>query len=224
MMWIVGLLSAHAHIELDQPPGRYAAQKDGPCGHAYDARTPMPTLLPSGATIEVRWREFVQHPSHYRIAFDADGADFIDPPAMDSFYDAPAGDPDSLVLLDDIEDADGSQHVATVVLPDIECDACTLQLIQVMYDKPPFAPGDNDIYYQCADLVLRVDAPPTPIVLEVPSRTSEDDAASPTGMSGTSDSGALTAQAAAASGCSTGGGAFGWSFVALCWIFKKSRL
>ncbi len=50
-----------------------------------------------------------------------------------------------------------------VTLPDVECDNCTLQLIQVMSDKPPWGPGGgNDIYYQCADLVLSRDAPAEP--------------------------------------------------------------
>ena len=45
-----------------------------------------------------------------------------------------------------------------VTLPDVECERCTLQLIQVMTDKAPYGDG-NDLYYQCADLALRADAP-----------------------------------------------------------------
>jgi len=48
-----------------------------------------------------------------------------------------------------------------VKLPDVECTACTLQLIQVMTDKPPFDGGD-DFYFQCADLRLVRGAPPPP--------------------------------------------------------------
>jgi hypothetical protein len=47
-----------------------------------------------------------------------------------------------------------------VTLPDLVCDNCTLQVIQVMYDKPPYTTPGNDIYYQCADLVLRVGGAP----------------------------------------------------------------
>jgi len=54
------------------------------------------------------------------------------------------------VLLDNIADGLSSTEVT---LPNVQCDNCTLQLIQVMYDKPPWGDG-NDIYYQCADLVL----------------------------------------------------------------------
>ena len=49
--------------------------------------------------------------------------------------------------------ADGTNSVM-VTLPDIECSNCTLQAIQVMYDKPPYVIPGTDIYYQCADLVL----------------------------------------------------------------------
>lgn len=55
-------------------------------------------------------------------------------------------------------------------LPDVECDNCTLQAIQVMYDKPPYVTPGNDLYYQCADLVLRrgVAATPVPTPTVVP--------------------------------------------------------
>ncbi len=58
------------------------------------------------------------------------------------------------VLLDDIDDASGGNYSATVTLPNVECDNCTLQVIQVMYDKPPYTIPGNEMYYQCADLVL----------------------------------------------------------------------
>ena len=66
------------------------------------------------------------------------------------------------VLLDAIEDGDRSQreYSVMVTLPDIECDNCTLQVIQVMYDKTPYEVGKDDIYYQCADLILRVGGVP----------------------------------------------------------------
>ncbi|MFA9472798.1 MAG: hypothetical protein ACERNK_19695, partial [Deltaproteobacteria bacterium] len=51
-------------------------------------------------------------------------------------------------------------YMATVTLPNVTCDNCTLQVIQVMYDKPPYTTPGNDIYYQCADLVLREGAAP----------------------------------------------------------------
>jgi hypothetical protein len=69
------------------------------------------------------------------------------------------------VLADRIPDAAVglTRGAVTVTLPDLECAACTLQLIQVMTDKPPYD-GLDDFYYQCADLVLTrtPGAPPPP--------------------------------------------------------------
>jgi len=68
-----------------------------------------------------------------------------------------AGDPS--VLLDAIPDTpSGGLSTVSVILPDIECDNCTLQVIQVMADKPPYTLGGNDLYYQCADIVLTYSA------------------------------------------------------------------
>lgn len=115
-----------------------------------DARGDAITYFEPGETIKVTWVETINHPGHFRISFDEDGFDdFVDPASYSDFYTAPT------VLLDDVPDTGGSTFSADVTLPNIECDNCTLQLIQVMTDKPPFAPGTNDIYYQCADLVLR---------------------------------------------------------------------
>jgi hypothetical protein len=147
-------LKARAHLGLDAPVSRYGPDvlKTGPCGVTNGERTNKVTYYEPGATIEVRWNEYVDHPGHYRIAFDDDGVDdFVDPATMMEFYS------NDTVLLDDISDGEPSQRdfVATVTLPDITCDNCTLQVIQVMYDKPPYELGGNDIYYQCADLILR---------------------------------------------------------------------
>lgn len=149
-----------AHLDMIAPLSRYGPDvlKNGPCGISGGERTDNVSYFEPGATIEVRWNEYVDHPSHYRIAFDVDGDDdFVDPSTMMEMYSNDA------VLLDGIEDsASDPVYRVSVELPDVECDNCTLQLIQVMYDKPPYQVGSNDIYYQCADLVLKADPPPNP--------------------------------------------------------------
>jgi len=145
---------ARAHLGLDVPTSRYGPDtlKTGPCGVAGGERTTNVTYFEPGETIELRWDEYVDHPGHYRIAFDDDGVDdFVDPATMMELYSNDA------VLLDGIADKGRGEpdYVATVTLPDVSCDNCTLQVIQVMYDKPPYTTPGNDIYYQCADLVLR---------------------------------------------------------------------
>jgi hypothetical protein len=155
-------LEARAHLDLDVPTSRYGRDvlKTGPCGSADGERTSNVTYYAPGETIEVVWDEYVDHPGHYRIAFDDDGVDdFVDPATMMELYS------NDTVLLDGIEDKGPGErsYMATVTLPDVTCENCTLQVIQVMYDKPPYTTPGNDIYYQCADLVLRDGgAPPGP--------------------------------------------------------------
>ena len=150
---------ARAHLDMTNPVSRYGPDilKRGPCGAPGGERSANINYFEPGETIEVEWNEYVDHPSHYRIAFDQDGDDdfvdpaFIDPVTMQELYSNDA------VLLDGIEDKPPSDPLyrVSVTLPDVECDNCTLQVIQVMYDKLEDGVENNDIYYQCADLVLR---------------------------------------------------------------------
>lgn len=150
-----------AHISLEAPVSRYyqtsarqadqTKQKSGPCGNSNDSRTANASLITRfrpGETIVVSWRETVQHPGHFRIAFDNDGQDFSLPGE-----ESPAG---VVILADDIADKSGSNGVSysqEVTLPEIECDRCTLQLIQVMTTaEPPYRA--SDLYFNCADLIL----------------------------------------------------------------------
>lgn len=142
---------AGAHLDVLDPPSRHgrAALKEPPCGMLDGSRSATPLVLAPGARLRLRWEEFVDHPSHYRVAFDDDGDDdFVDPATIDERFS------NDTVLLDGIEDrAGGGFYEVDVTLPDIECTLCTLQVVQVMYDKPPYGDG-NDLYYQCVDLVL----------------------------------------------------------------------
>ena len=149
-LWLVPASSASAHLRVTSPVARHESLKQGPCGAgADDARGSVIHTFMPGQTITVTWDEFVDHPGHYRISFDADGQDdFVDPAGFDDVSGGAA------VLLDGIADrAGGGEYTQRVTLPDVECDNCTLQVIQVMSDKPPYGDG-NDLYYQCLDLVL----------------------------------------------------------------------
>jgi hypothetical protein len=158
-------VEAHAHLGLNSPTSRYGPDvlKTGPCGTAGGVRTDRVTYYEPGETIEVRWDEYVDHPGHYRIAFDDDGDDdFVDPATMMEFYS------NDTVLLDEITDKDGGQgdYVATVTLPDVICDNCTLQVIQVMYDKPPYTRGTTSTIsvriWRCARARRRPTLTPAP--------------------------------------------------------------
>jgi hypothetical protein len=142
---------ASAHIALTSPTPRYPDLKQGPCGKgALDVRTANVTTLEPGAKITVKWNETIGHPGHYRIAFDPNGTALFKDPT--SFTDVSGGPG---VLIDGIADKTGMQaYSQEITLPNVECSNCTLQVIQVMTDKPPYGDG-NDNYYQCADIVLK---------------------------------------------------------------------
>jgi hypothetical protein len=148
-LWVSG--SAGAHITLLDPQPRTESQKVGPCGLANDPKPDAPVaVFEPGQTITVRWTETINHPGHFRISFDPDGQDdFVDPASFDDFNSAPS------VLLDNIADTpSGGVSEVEVTLPTVTCERCTLQVVQVMTDKPPYGDG-NDLYYQCADIALR---------------------------------------------------------------------
>ncbi|MGB1277378.1 MAG: MYXO-CTERM sorting domain-containing protein, partial [Nannocystaceae bacterium] len=66
------------------------------------------------------------------------------------------------VLIDGIPDVDDVHNYSIVVdLPDLTYENCTLQIVQVMTDKPPYGDG-NDLYYHCIDLRLVADGEPLP--------------------------------------------------------------
>jgi MYXO-CTERM domain-containing protein len=167
------------------PPARTSAQKKGPCGAADAPRGETVATFAPGETITVRWRETINHPAHYRIAFDADGDDdFADPLDFMDFSGNPT------VLLDAIADRDGGEYSAEVTLPELTCDRCTLQVVQVMYDKPPYGDG-NDLYYQCADIALVGEQPVAPDMPE-PDPSDTADAGTDPGTDAEDDDGCTT--------------------------------
>lgn len=178
VLFLLVATTSRAHLTLESPASRYGGDvlKDGPCGRSGGARSANVTELASGATIEVVFDEYIDHPGHFRIAFDADGDDdFRDPPCLENCVSRTDPAPvfatysDPTVLLDGIADTRGGRTTIQVTLPDVECERCTLQVIQVMYDKRPITSPGNDLYYQCADLVLRrATAPEADVVEEVP--------------------------------------------------------
>jgi uncharacterized protein (TIGR03382 family) len=142
--------SASAHIELTDPPARYHRdfQKSPPCGHVDNPPgTEAPTVLAGGETIVVSIDEFIDHPSHFRIAIAPSDGEFVDPSDYDDFYSA------ANVVLDDIEDMPGVRfHDIELEVPDIDCDPCVMQVQQIMYSGAPFSQAA--LYYQCADIVI----------------------------------------------------------------------
>lgn len=151
--------AAFAHIAVDFPVERGGSEKIPHCG---DRPRGTPNVFRPGQTITVRWRETIPHPGHYRIAFNPNGATFGLPPTPDQTTQGI----DPQVLIDLIPDKPGNgTYTQDITFPDIECDNCTLQVIQLMTDKPPYSinypndPNANDIYFHCADIVLSRNSP-----------------------------------------------------------------
>jgi hypothetical protein len=163
---LVGVPSpARAHIDLTRPIPREQGVrsretpnsnlKQGPCGQIVNGRTDKVNVFEPGATIEVTWRETTNHDSYYRVAFDREGDDafpmFEGPGAGAKGIDpsGPCPVDGQVILAYLMEDGVGGSHTLQVRLPDIECEGCTLQVIQFMYDT------GRPYYFQCADLALR---------------------------------------------------------------------
>ena len=169
---------ASAHVCLDVPTSRAAEmckthevleaalnteQKVGPCGSSK-GRSATPTVYKPGETITVKWTETIDHqPSWYRISFNPNGDSFEDPT---SYTDNTGKHPNTLA--DGIQDAPAAMQEMRITLPNVTCEKCVLQLIQVMGDKGGNGFGGNDgngakednddLYYACADIVLRGEA------------------------------------------------------------------
>jgi hypothetical protein len=194
LAWLISSLvvavpaTAAAHISLTAPAVRLTEQKVGPCGLANSVRGTNVTVLEPGAMLEVTWSEPINHPSHYRISFDLDGQDFTIPNDFMDFTQT------ENVLLDNIPDGTGPFR-QMIQLPSTPCENCTLQLIQMMYDKAPYGDG-NDIYFQCADIALRVGGGPGP---------GPDAGGNPAGGDGGIDPGG-DPDATITGGCSAAGG------------------
>lgn len=135
--------TASAHITMTSPTPRTTDNKAGPCGAAGSTRGSHVATFAPGETITVEWDETIDHPGHYRIAFDNDGDDvFINPSTPDDNY--------PFTLMEPIPDKDGGHYTQAITLPTTLCNNCTLQLMQIMTTDVPY----NSFYYQCADITI----------------------------------------------------------------------
>lgn len=135
--------SAAAHIRLDSPAPRSMGSEVGPCGDAGTVRGDTPTVFEGGQEITVTWTEVIDHPSHYRIALLLDGEAFPEPTSQSDLCDP---DVDSWCIADGLADESGSMtsYSHTFTLPNVDCDNCTLQVVQNTFVR----------YFQCADITI----------------------------------------------------------------------
>jgi hypothetical protein len=154
------------------------------------------TVFEPGATVTVTWMETTNHRSYYRIAFDADGDDAF-PTFVGTGRGAEGIDPSGpcpvdgqVILAYDMDDR------FEVRLPDVECERCTLQVVQFMYDT------SRPYYFQCADVALRRSRSPDDRALDADALDAgAGDAATPAAPSDAAT--AASSSPSAAPGCSS---------------------
>ena len=150
-------------------------QKAGPCGGTnadYGKPTYAVTSVKGGTALHIKVQETVYHPGHYRVALAVNSPNElpVDPKAVTMPPDergrvmsvsAEIGAAVAPVLADGLfvhsaKTADAFETDVTV--PNINCKACTLQVIQFMEMHPANNPG-NYTYHHCA--VLKITADPS---------------------------------------------------------------
>jgi hypothetical protein len=162
---VAGTSTAQAHFRLLKPTswivedGLGDPQKSGPCGTTSGTPTNAVTTFKPGETITVEWAETIPHPGHFRIAVARDRSELVDPDIdVDSSCNYAPGSvgnepPVYPVLLDNLYPRDnpgfGETFTHEVTLPDMECEKCTLQIIQFMTEH-----SQPCIYYHCADIAI----------------------------------------------------------------------
>jgi hypothetical protein len=173
-----------AHFKLLEPASwliedaRGDPQKAGPCG-GTNADWGKPSWIVTKATggqkLHITLQETIYHPGHYRVALavnsptelprDPEAVTVDDPNNGRQSVSAKIQDPPQIPVL-----ADGLwAHTAKVdapletdvLLPNINCRKCTLQIVQFMAEHGANNPG-NYTYHHCADLQITAD-PAKPI-------------------------------------------------------------
>ncbi len=125
------------------PRSTSSGLKTGPCGGLPRGITPV--TLVAGSVIQIEWEETIQHPGRYEFSVS---------PANDSNFAR-------LLIVPDTQDDVATlphQYKASFTVPNIVCERCTFQMIQVMTENPA-APTN---YYSCADIkIIAGSTPPT---------------------------------------------------------------
>lgn len=234
-------LPAHAHISMKGAlQSRGGDQKMSPCdGKRGDG---MVYTFAPGATITLAVNEDIPHPSYFRIAFDDDGEDFVEPASIDPIdkmracpfdKDDQCGKSDyctqagvakgARVLWDNLDphlSGDAKGGTWNIKLPDVECENCTIQVLQVMEDTvhgaycpqgtcAASANSLEDIYHRCIDIKLVKDAPSGPGVTMDAVKNMGVDCATAAGEPATGAAGASGAAGKEGSAGAGSGGAGG---------------
>ncbi|HEY8132704.1 MAG TPA: SCE4755 family polysaccharide monooxygenase-like protein [Thermoanaerobaculia bacterium] len=168
---------AKAHFILSQPPSSLSTEDGGkgppPCGEGIASN--VVTKVQGGSPLTIRLLEFVPHPGHYRIALSLNSRAEL-PPDPDVVVNANGlsvsaaiqNPPKFPILADGLFAHTDASSVrawqAEVMLPNIDCAKCTLQVIEFMAEHGPNI-GGGYFYHHCADLQITA-KPNDPRIME----------------------------------------------------------
>jgi len=174
---------ADGHFKLLEPASRIVEdqrgdpQKLGPCGGtsaAAPAMTGIVSQAVGGSKLHIKVQETIYHPGFYRVALAVKSLEELppDPVAITrqtekgpmSVSAAIQSAPQKPVIADGLflhhtRPAAGTQldpNETDIVLPNINCEKCTLQIVQFMEEHGLNKDGDYT-YHHCADIKITAD-------------------------------------------------------------------
>ena len=172
----------YAHFKLLEPASwlieddRGDPQKAGPCGGTNsDWGTPSygVTEVVGGQTLHLKIQETIYHPGHYRVALAINSPTELPPDPDTTTRDSERGprsvsaviqDPPPIPVLADglfvhstRPDGPMEPWETDIQLPNINCEQCTLQVVQFMAEHGFNNPGGFS-YHHCAHLRITADS------------------------------------------------------------------
>jgi hypothetical protein len=160
-------------------------QKLGPCGGTTpNPGKPTGTITPvtGGEMLKITVQETIYHPGYYRLALSVLDRSELPPMPEDVTRDTPRGpisvsgkidkNPKPPVLVDGLwehRQRPTQDFETEIKLPNINCDHCTLQVLQFMEEHAVNTDGRFS-YHHCADLKITAN-PKLPIDKRWPGQT-----------------------------------------------------
>lgn len=167
--------AAPAHFILQQPKSWLVEnalgdpQKAGPCGATAEkpgTPTGEVTALTGGEMLHIKVKETIYHPGFYRVALSVLDRSELPADPEDVTRDSPRGpisvsgkidpNPKPPVLLDGLwehRQRTTEAFETDVKIPNINCEHCTIQVIQFMEEHAINTDG-RFTYHHCADLKI----------------------------------------------------------------------
>ena len=137
---------AHSVLTSPTPRSNDPGLKTGPCGGF--SRIAAPKVVQGGEALTITWQEAINHPGRFIISMSmANDKDFAS---------------NKLATVIDNQNSGTTPHnfSTSVQIPNVNCDTCTIQLVQSMEENP----NAPTYYYSCADIkiVAKATSAPSP--------------------------------------------------------------